>query len=52
MLQRKATAAEVSLTNLKNCLVNLPASLVSLLESINTVRTTQLVRSAHVRKFY
>lgn len=37
MSQRKATAAEVSLVHLKNCLVNLPASLVSLLVTVNTV---------------
>lgn len=38
MSQRKATAAEISLVHLKNCLVNLPASLVSLLVTVNTVR--------------
>lgn len=37
MSQRKATAAEISLVHLKNCLVNLPASLVSLLVTVNTV---------------
>lgn len=36
MSQRKATAAEISLVHLKNCLVNLPASLVSLLVTVNT----------------
>ncbi|KUI57564.1 Peroxisome biosynthesis protein PAS1 [Cytospora mali] len=36
MSQRKATAAEVSLVHLKNCLVNLPASLVSLLVTVDT----------------
>ncbi|KAJ0108525.1 Peroxisome biosynthesis protein PAS1 [Diaporthe amygdali] len=36
MSQRKATAAEISLVHLKNCLVNLPASLVSLLVNVNT----------------
>lgn len=41
MSQRKATAAEVSLVHLKNCLVNLPASLVSLLVNVNTVRSTR-----------
>lgn len=38
MSQRKATAAEVSLVHLKNCLVNLPSSLVSLLVNVDTVR--------------
>ncbi|ROW02048.1 hypothetical protein VPNG_07662 [Cytospora leucostoma] len=36
MSQRKATAAEISLVHLKNCLVNLPSSLVSLLVNVNT----------------
>ncbi|KAI3395423.1 hypothetical protein diail_1352 [Diaporthe ilicicola] len=36
MSQRKATAAEISLVHLKNCLVNLPASLVSLLGNVDT----------------
>ncbi|KAF3762565.1 nucleotide binding protein [Cryphonectria parasitica EP155] len=36
MSQRKPTPAEVSLVHLKNCLVNLPSSLVSLLVNVNT----------------
>ncbi|KAK1532498.1 ATPase [Colletotrichum costaricense] len=32
----QSTPAEISLTHLKNCLVNLPASLVSLLVNVNT----------------
>lgn len=34
----QSTAAELSLVHLKNCLVNLPASLVNLLVNVNTVR--------------
>lgn len=45
MSQRKATAAEISLVHLKNCLVNLPASLVSLLVTVNTVRMPLYSRS-------
>lgn len=33
----QSTPAEISLAHLKNCLVNLPASLVSLLVNVNTV---------------
>lgn len=33
----QSTTAEVSLVHLKNCLVNLPSSLVSLLLNVNTV---------------
>jgi peroxin-1 len=35
----QATAAEISLVHLQNCLVNLPPSLASLLANINTVRS-------------
>ena len=41
----QSTAAELSLVHLKNCLVNLPLTLVSLLVNVNTVST----RSALVR---
>lgn len=34
----QSTSAEISLAHLKNCFVNLPASLVSLLVNVNTVR--------------
>lgn len=34
----QSTAAELSLVHLKNCLVNLPPTLVSLLVNVNTVR--------------
>lgn len=33
----QATAAEISLIHLKNCLVNLPSSLASVLVNVNTV---------------
>lgn len=33
----QSTAAEVVLVHLKNCLVNLPQTLVSLLVNVNTV---------------
>lgn len=33
----QSTSAELSLLHLKNCLVNLPSSLVSLLVNVNTV---------------
>lgn len=33
----QSTPAELSLVHLRNCLVNLPSSLVSLLVNINTV---------------
>ena len=33
----QSTSAEISLVHLKNCLVNLPSSLASLLVNINTV---------------
>lgn len=33
----QSTAAELSLVHLKNCLVNLPPTLVSLLVNVNTV---------------
>jgi len=33
----QATSAEISLVHLKNCLVNLPSSLASLLVNLNTV---------------
>jgi hypothetical protein len=33
----QATSAEISLIHLKNCLVNLPSSLSSLLVNLNTV---------------
>ena len=33
----QSTVAEISLVHLKNCLVNLPSSLVSLLVNVNTV---------------
>lgn len=35
----QSTAAELSIVHLKNSLVNLPATLVSLLVNVNTVRT-------------
>jgi hypothetical protein len=34
----QATSAEISLVHLKNCLVNLPSSLSSILVNVNTVR--------------
>lgn len=39
----QSTVAEISLVHLKNCLVNLPASLVSLLVNVNTVRIPVLL---------
>jgi peroxin-1 len=38
----QSTAAEISLVHLQNCLVNLPASLASLLATVNTVRAAFL----------
>jgi len=35
--KNQATAAEISVVHLQNCLVNLPASLASLLATVNTV---------------
>ena len=35
----QSTPAELSLVHLKNCLVNLPPSLVSLLVNVNAVST-------------
>lgn len=43
MAPRKPTPAEISLVHLKNCFVNLPASLVSLLVNIDTVSFAHLL---------
>ncbi|KAI0404832.1 AAA-domain-containing protein [Xylaria palmicola] len=42
-----SAAAEVSLVHLKNCLVNLPASLVSLLDSVNTLTQNVVVELSY-----
>jgi hypothetical protein len=42
LLDMAPTRAEVALVQLKNCLVNLPSSLVSVLSNANTVRLTGL----------
>lgn len=39
----RSTPAEISLAHLKSCLVNLPATLESLLVNLNTVRSSRLL---------
>ncbi|PBP26421.1 ATPase [Diplocarpon rosae] len=43
----QATSAEISLTHLKNCLVNLPSSLSSLLVNINTPAQNVIIEINH-----